>query len=219
MIDDKRGPRFLALFLGITLLLSASGVQATVYAWKDANGVWNLANELEDVPEAQRPSAKKFTSKFAGLPAPESLPLSPSPDPETAPSTVTMTAYERGLERGLQSATQQVTLATELARTVLTAIPPTSPARIIIQQPSPMIIRDVSPGYYAPPFYGLIGPYSPFYWGGPYWGGYAYGFRWGRFVPHSHFFPGVRGPRRGLFFPHGHFFQDGFPVGHGLVVR
>ena len=127
-----------------------------------------------------------------------------------------MSAYERGLERGLQTAERQVALAGELARTVLTAMPPAPPTRIIIQQPAPMIVRYVSPDYYAPPFYGFIGPYMPY---SPYGFGYAYGFSHGRFVPHSHFFPGTRGQHTGLFFPHGHFFQDGFLFGHGFVVR
>jgi hypothetical protein len=144
----------------------------------------------------------------------------PSPNPETEPVNVTMNAYERGLDLGLQTAAQQVTLAGELARTMLAAVPPAPPTRIIIQQPGPTIIRYVSPDYYSPPYSSFIAPYSPFFGGAPYWwGGYAYGFRQGRFVPHSHFFPCVHGPCRGLFFPHGHFFQDGFPVGHGIVVR
>src|SRR5229473_7216873 len=201
-----------ALSIGLMLFLSSPPAHATVYAWKGESGVLNLDNDLEDVPEAQRTAANKFTSKLAGKSAPEgTVPLAP-PSPEAGP----MSAYERGLERGMQTAERQAALAGELARTVLTAMPPPPPTRIIIQQPAPTIIRYVSPNYYAPPFYGLIGPYMPY---SPYGFGYAYGFGFGRFVPHSHFFPGTRGVRTGLFFPHGHFSQDGFLFGSGFVVR
>jgi hypothetical protein len=201
-----------ALSVGLMLLLSSAPVHATVYGWKSGKGILNLGNDLDDVPEAQRAAAEKFTSKLAGKSAPEgTVPLAP-PDSEAGP----MSGYERGLERGLQTAERQVALAGELARTVLTAMPPAPPMRIIIQQPAPTIVRYASPTYYAPPFYGFIGPYMPY---SPYGFGYAYGFGYGRFVPHSHFFPGTRGVRTGLFFPHGHFSQDGFLFGHGFVVR
>jgi hypothetical protein len=175
----------------------------------------HLSNDPETVPEAQRATAKTFTSKLAGKAAPEStVPIAP-PSPEAIP----VSAYERGLERGLQAAERQVALAGELARTVLTAVPQSSPSQIIIQQPGPIIVREASPRYYAPPFYGFIGPYTPHFWTPYGFGGYAYGFRHGRFVPHSHFFPGTRRRRSGLFFLHGHFTHRGFLFGHGLVVR
>ncbi len=201
-----------AVSTALLFFCSSAPAQATVYAWKGKSGVLNLSNDQDDVPEAQRAAAEKFTTKLAGTSAPEgTVPLAP-PSPEAGP----MSAYERGLERGLLTAERQVALAGELARTVLTAMPPAPPTRIIIQQPAPMIVRYVSPTYYAPPFYGFIGPYAPYF---PYGFGYAYGFGFGRFVPHSHFFPGTRGVRTGLFFPHGHFSQDGFLFGHGFVVR
>lgn len=203
-----------ALFIGSMFFLSSAPAHATVYLWKSENGVLTLGNDLDEVPEAQRATAKKFTSKLASKSAPEgTVPLAPA-DLETGP----LSAYERGLERGLETAERQVALAGELARTVLTAMPPAPPTRIIIQQPAPTIIRYASPYYYAPPFYGFIGPYMPY---SPYGfgSGYAYGFGYGRFVPHSHFFPGTRRVRSGLFFPHGHFSEDGFLFGHGFVVR
>jgi len=204
------------LFLGFMFFLASAPARATVYLWRGENGAMNLVNDLDDVPEAQRATAKKFTSKLASKSAPEGAVPSAPADPEAgAPS-----AYERGLERGLATAERQITLAGELARTVLTAMPPAPPTRIIIQQPAPTIIRYASPYYYAPPFYGFIGPYSPYFpYGFPYGFGYSYGFGFGRLVPHSHFFPGVRGVHTGLFFPHGHFSQDGFLFGHGFVVR
>ncbi|MBI3304439.1 MAG: hypothetical protein HYZ72_20445, partial [Deltaproteobacteria bacterium] len=141
------------------------------------------------------------------------------PLPPPSPEAEQASAYERGLERGLQTAEHQVALAGELARTVLAAVPPAPPTRIVIQQPAPTIIRYISPAYSAPPFYGFIGPYAPYFFGSLYGFSYAYGFNRGRFVPHSHFFPGTRSRRTGLFFPHGHFSQDGFLFGHGFVVR
>jgi uncharacterized protein DUF4124 len=202
------------VFIGLTLALSSTAAHATVYLWKNEKGVLNLGNDLDDVPEAQRAAAEKFTSKFAGKSTPEGTGPVTLPDPESEPISL----YERGLERGLQTAERQVALAGELARTVLTAMPPAPPTRIIIQQPAPTIIRYASPQYYTPPFYGFIGPYMPYSpYGFNY--GYSYGFGYGRFVPHSHFFPGTRGVRGGLFFPHGHFSQDGFLFGHGFVVR
>jgi hypothetical protein len=143
-----------------------------------------------------------------------------------------MNAYERGLAQGLHTAERQVALAGELARNIVAAIPRPAPPRIIIQQPGPTIIREVSPAYDALPFYGFISPYASFNWGVPY--GYSYGFR--RLVPHSHFFPtsrrSLRARRTGLFFspafrarhgelffPDGHFSHHGFLSGHGFVVR
>jgi hypothetical protein len=207
------------LFIGLLLFLSAPAAYATVYGWKSESGVLNLSNDLEDVPETQRAAARKFTSKLAGKSAPEAAVTPTPPSPEAEPVSTQMSAYERGLERGLQTAERQVALAGDLTRTILAAVPRTPPTRIIIQQPAPTIVRSVSPYSYAPPFYGFIGPYAPYFWGWPYGFSYAYGFRWGRFVPHSHFFPGVRGRRTGLFFPQGHFSRDGFLFGHGFVVR
>ncbi len=183
---------------------------ASVYSWKSADGVLVLSNDLEDVPEHQRKTVKKFTSKFAGKSIPVEVALPPLPSAE---ANVT-SAYERGLERGLETAERQVAMAGELARTVLAAVPPAPPTRIVIQQSAP-IVRYVSPDYHFP-FYGSIGPYAPYF---PYGSSYAYGFGRGRLVRHSHFFPGTRGRHRGLFFPRGHFSQNGFLFGHGFVVR
>jgi len=226
--------RFVGLVLGVTLCCWASLAQATVYRWKGEGGVWHLSNDLEAVPEAQRTAAQKFTSKLAGKSASVATEPAPSPDPTTTPMNFQMSAYERGLAQGLQAAERQVALAGELARTILTAVPRTPPPRIIIQQPGPTIIREVSYDYYAPPHHGFIGPYAPSFWGAPYGHGYAYGFR--RLVPHSHFFPGsrrsLRSRRTGLFFsptfrarhgeiffPHGHSSHHGFLSGHGFVIR
>jgi len=50
--------------------------------------------------------------------------------------------------------------------------------------------------------------------------GYSYGFGYGRFPPHSHFFPNRASLRRGtrLFFPDGHMSHRGFLVGHGYFA-
>jgi hypothetical protein len=50
--------------------------------------------------------------------------------------------------------------------------------------------------------------------------GFGYGFGWGRFVPHSHFFPSLAGSRRApLFFPYGHQLDaDAFLVGRGYWI-
>lgn len=200
--------------LGFMFFCSTSLGHATVYFWRGESGVLNLSNDPEEVPEAHRETAQQFTAKLPVASAPEAAgPLVPA----TTEATL-LSMYERGLDRGLQTAEQQVALAGELARSVLSAIPPAPPTRIIIQQSAPTVVRHVSPGYAGYPFYGAIGPYSPY---SPYgYGyGYAYGFRRGRFVPHSHFFPGTRGRRTGIFFPRGHFSRDGFLFGHGFVVR
>jgi hypothetical protein len=201
-----------AFAVGLIVFSSPPPSHATVYAWKSENGALHLSNELENIPEAQRTTAQQFTAKPAEKIVREGTVPPAPPSPEVTPTT----AYERGLERGLQMAERQVALAGELARSVLAAVPPRPPTRIIIQQPPQTIIRYVTPGYYSP-FYGPIGPYAPYVPCGGF--GYAYGFGYGRFVPHSHFFPGIRGRRSGLFFPHGHFSQDGFLFGHGFVVR
>jgi hypothetical protein len=218
--------------LGLIVFLSSSPAQATVYGWKGEDGVWRLSNDLEDVPDAQRAATQKFTSKLAGRGV-DGLAEPPlSTEPTTEPVNLQMSAYERGLERGLQSAERQVALAGELARNILAAVPRPSPPRIIIQQPGPTIIREVSPAYDTLPFYGFLSPYASFNWGLPY--GYSYGFR--RLVPHSHFFPSsrrsLRARRTGLFFsptfraqhgelffPDGHSSHHGFLSGHGFVIR
>src|SRR5262249_10814488 len=74
------------------------------------------------------------------------------------------------------------------------------------------------PGMYAPPFYGFIAPYSTYYWF-PYNFTYPYGFGGGRFIPHSHFFPGARKQPARLYFPYGHASHRGFLFGHGFVLR
>jgi hypothetical protein len=207
-----------ALWSGLIGFVSASFAHATVYGWKGEKGLLHLSNDIENVPEAQRDSVTKFTSKLAGKPAAEAASGVPPPTPEPA-TPEPVNAYERGLEQGLQTAERQMVLASEMARNLLAAIPPAPPTRIIIQQPAQPIMRYVDSGPYASPFYGFIGPYAPYHWGFPYGASYAYGFGRGRFVPHSHFFPGTRGRRRGLFFPHGHFSHRGFLFGHGFVVR
>lgn len=223
------------VILGIVVFLATPHARATVYGWRNEEGIWHLSNDLESIPEAHRSVAQKFTSKLAGGSASVAAEPAPSPEPTTASVDLRMSAYERGLERGLQSAERQVALAGELARNMVAAVPRPSPPRIIIiQQPGPTIIREVSPGYATSPFYGFLSPYASFNWGLPYGHSYPYGFR--RLVPHSHFFPGsrrsLRARRTGLFFsptfrarhgelffPHGHFSHHGFVSGHGFVVR
>jgi hypothetical protein len=220
------------IMLGLIVLLSSSPAQATVYGWRSEEGIWHLSNDLESVPEARRAAMQKFTSKLVGASASVSAAPEPSSAPTTALVNLQMNAYERGLERGLQSAERQVALAGELARNIVASVPRSAPPRIIIQQPGPTIIREVSPAYDALPFYGFLSPYASFSWGFPY--SYSYGFR--RLVPHSHFFPGsrrgLRARRTGLFFsptfrarhgdlffPDGHFSHHGFLAGHGFVFR
>src|SRR5262245_13554171 len=106
--------------VGCMLFCSASLAHATVYAWKGERGILILSNDLDDVPEAQRTAMQEFTSKFAGKSAIEV----PVPVAPTAPDAAVLNLYERGLDRGLQTAERQVALAGELARTVLTAMPP-----------------------------------------------------------------------------------------------
>lgn len=224
---------FTMIMLSLVVFLLSSSAQATVYGWKSEEGVWHLSNDLESVPEAQHAVMQKFTSKFAGTNASVSVEPAPSPDPTTTPVNLQLDAYERGLERGLQSAERHMALAGELARNIVAAMPRPAPPRIIIQQPGPTIIREVSPGYDTLPFYGFLSPYALFNWG-LYGHSYPYGFR--RLVPHSHFFPGsrrgLRARRTGLFFsptfrarhgelffPHGHSSHHGFLFGHGFVVR
>lgn len=205
-----------ALLVSVLLLSSSTVVHATVFAWKGEGGALHLSNDPEEVPETHRPSARQFTSKFAGKAAPEALaPASPPP-----PSAESTTAYERGIERGLIAAERQMEMTNEILKTTLQVVhqPPPPAPTIIIQQPSEPIVRyvDRGPDYF--PYYGPIAPYAA-YWGVPYAYRYPYGFSRGRLVPHSHFFPGTRRRSLGLFFPYGHSTQHGFISGHGFVVR
>jgi len=211
MTGDYSRQMWAASGIGAIVLLLSLPAQATVYGWK-SKGVLYLSNDLGDVPEVQRTTALMFISTPAngGAAKEDGTPTPPIREREQGSD------YEHGLERGLQTAERQVALAGELARTVLAAAPPAPPIRIVIEQPPQVIVRYVSPAYDVP-FYGFIGPYVPDF---PYYGaGYAYGFRRGRFIRHSHFYPGTRSRRRGVFFPHGHFSRDGFLFGHGFVVR
>jgi hypothetical protein len=207
--------------LGMAMCCWASLAQATVYGWKDANGVWNLSNDLESIPEAGLPSARKFTSKLARNSASSVTEPAPPLESVATPVNLQLNAYERGLEQGLQAADRQVALAGELARNILAAAPRTPPPRIIIQQPGPMIIREVLPEHYPAFFHGFIAPYVPSHWRLSYGYGYPYGFR--RLVPHSHFFPGsrrgLRARRERIFFPQGHSSHHGFLAGYGFVIR
>ncbi len=197
------------LVCGIVMFHKALLTHATVYSWIRADGVLVLSNGPEEIPVDRRGTVKTFTSQLTGKPT---LGEAPAPLPPS-PAVSVADAHERGLERGLQVAERQIATAGELARTVLSAVPPVPPTRIIIQQSAP-IVRYAAPGYDSL-FFGFVGPYAPYF---PYGWSYAYGFRHGRFMPHSHFFPGTRSRRQGLFFPHGHFSQNGFLLGHGFVI-
>ena len=222
------------------LMLCVSPLQAnaTIYGWQEDGGVLNLSNDPEEVPDTK--AAQKYTSRFAKKSTKKDAETTDKTEAAetTAADSATdsakdlataeverLRAYERGLEQGLATAERQVQMAGELARTVLSAIPPPppiqpyAPVHIVVQQAAP-VVRHSSPIHNGQdsPFYGFIGPYSPHsYFGGH--GGYSYGFQQGRFPRHSHFYPGRRGGRRGIFFPRGHSSRDGFLFGHGIVLR
>ena len=208
----------------LLLTLLPVQVSATVYGWKGDGGVLHLSNNPEDAPDPATETVTEYTSKLAQKAANTSSATETATPPAAPPAETEierLRAYERGLERGLASAEEQVQMAAELARSVLTAVPPPpprQPVQIVIQQAAP-VVRHVSPAYtYNSPFYGFIGPYIPHSYFG-HSGGYSYGFRQGRFPRHSHFSPGRRRGRRGIYFPRGHFSRDGFLFGHGIVLR
>ena len=207
---------YAAFLAGLFLLASFSVVHATVFAWKGEGGAHHFSNDPTEVPEKHRPSAQQFTSKLAS----KVTPADPAPVSPPLPAGDSLSAYERGVERGLLAAERQMEMTNELLKTTLQAVrqPPPPPQTIIIQQPSEPIIRyvDRDPPYF--PQYGLFAPYVP-YWGIPYRSFSPYGFRRGRLLRHSHFFPGTRRRNRGIFFPHGHSTQNGFLSGYGIVVR
>ena len=174
-----------------------------------------MSNDPEAVPEVHRTSAQQFTAKLARKTAPGDPSFTSPPSSSVEP----IPAYERGVERGLLAAERQMEMTNELLKTALQAVPqPPPPPTIIIQQQPETIIRYVDHSTSDFPYYGFIAPYSS-YWGVPYAYPYPYGFSHGRFVPHSHFFPSVRGRSRGLFFPHGHSTHHGFISGHGFAIR
>jgi|GEM_PF-5790868 len=205
-----------ALLAGLFLIPSSSVAHATVFAWKGESGALHFSNDPEDVPKSHRTSAQQFTSKLAGTPTPTSPASAAAPLLPVEPTS----AYERGVELGLQAAERQMEMTNALLQTTLQAVrqPSPPPPTIIIQQQPEPVVRyvDRGPSYF--PYYGFIAPYS-FYWGVPYAYHYPYGFSYGRFVPHSHFFPGTRGRNTGVFFPDGHFSHHGFLFGNGFVVR
>ncbi len=166
---------------------------ATVYRWAD-KGTLYLTNLPEEVPQAYKEKALTFTSKLAGKL--ETAPPKPiRPEKDLTPPEARM--------------------AVELARTLLESVPDRPPPRTVIYGPT-LIIRQ-SPYAWAPYVgYGFIGPYVPY----PYFfRSYPYGFGYGRFPPHSHFFPSAHNPRNRLFFPYGHSSHRGFLMGHGFFVE
>jgi len=183
------------------LLVSAVGLlvgrqpvaHATIYSWKGEGGVLMLSNDPGDVPEDRQASAQKFTAK----PAPPPVPDEGAPPHLAGARAAQIDAYQRGFDAGLEAAERQVALAEEFARTVLAAVPRTPPATIIIEQSAPPIEPDVAMGY-APPYYGLGGPYAPY----PYPFPAAFAVSFG---PHRRFFPGAPGRRFAPFFQHGQF--------------
>ena len=206
------GRALIAFSVGGILLFGSSSAWATVYGWKGEGGTLHLSNDLADVPESQRTVTQKFTSKLA-KPA-ESATSTPDAPPEAAPRTAAasasanaspvnfeLSAYERGLEQGLQTAERQVELAGQLAQSILGAAPRTPPTRVIVQQPGPVIIRSRTPDYYFSPFYNYAGLY------------FSAPCSSTRFIPHSHFFPGLRSRGAEVFFPQGHFSHHGFLCG------
>jgi hypothetical protein len=205
-----------ALLVTAFMFSSSTVVHATVFAWKGEGGALHFSNDPEEVPEAHRTSARQFTSKLAG----EVASTEPAPAASSPVLAEPATAYERGVERGLIAAERQMERTNEILKTTLQAVrqPPPPPPTIVIQQQPETVVRYVDRDLYPVPHYGFISPYSS-YWGVPYAYHYPYGFGRGRFVPHSHFFPGTRRRSRGLFFPHGHSTHHGFLSGHGIVVR
>ena len=201
----------IAFAFGGLLFCAPFSAWATVYGWKGEGGTLHFSNDLADVPESQRTATQQFTSKFA-KPA-ESTTSAPVPPPEAAPRidssaggnaapvNLEMSAYERGLTQGLQTAERQVGLAGQLAQSVLLAAPRTSPTRVIVQQPGPVIIRTQAPDYYFSPFNNYVRPY------------FFAPCASTRFIPHSHFFPGLRSRGARFFFPQGHFSHHGFLCG------
>lgn len=208
------GRALIAFACGGMLFFSSSSAWATVYGWKGEGGTLHLSNDLADVPESQRKATRQFTSKLA-KPA-ESATSTPGTPPETTPRTAAsasanaspvnleLSAYERGVEQGLQTAERQVELAGQLAQSILAAAPRTPPTRVIVQQPGPVIIRSRTPDYYFSPFNNYIRPY------------FSAPCASARFIPHSHFFPGMRSRGAGVFFPQGHFSHHGFLCGPGF---
>ncbi len=205
----------------LLLFLLPSLTHATVYGWKGEDEVMYFSNSAEDVPEAYREKARTFTSKLAEQEK-KALEAKPLVAPPVGPMPAE-SAYTRGFEKGLAMASEQTRLAGELARTILESVPRQAPPRIIVRLPKVVVTH--SPYSYARrsnarrPYsgYGYISPYAPY---APYSSfGYSYGFRRGRFLPHSHFFPHTRTRRSGYFFPHGHASHRGFLFGHGFVVK
>jgi hypothetical protein len=161
--------------------------RATVYTWKGDGGLLMMSNDPADVPEDQRDSARRFTSK----PAPPSQPVV---DADVGPDD----AYSRGFDAGLQAADRQVALAADLGRTIAASVPQVPPAPVIIEQAAPVPQPDVAS--YAPPYYDGYPPYA------------AYGFPYAvvSFPSHRRF--DGRGRRFGSSGPHGPL-SHGWPGG------
>jgi hypothetical protein len=198
-----------------TLLLSlvVSPARATVYRWQDQDGAQVFTNSQEEVPESQRSSVKTFTAK---PPVERTVKEESATDRPEAEGPPPERAWERGFERGLATGERQVKLATDLARTLLAAVP-RAPSQTFVREPPQVTVAYVPRERYvlhAYPWRTFIAPYGPSFVSPAF--GYASPRRF--FVPHSHFFPGTFGPRSGLFFPYGHWTEDGSLVGWGYVV-
>jgi hypothetical protein len=211
MSSRNVGRVLIAFSFGGILFFGSSSAWATVYGWKGEGGTLHFSNDLTDVPESQRTATQKFISKLAkpaelmtsspDAPSEAALRTDVSASANASPVNRELSVYERGLEQGLQAAERQVELAGQLAQSIVAAAPRTPPTRVIVQQSGPVIIHSRTPEYYFSPFYN----YAGFYFSAP--------CSSTRFIPHSHFFPGLRSRGAEVFFPQGHFSHHGFLCG------
>jgi hypothetical protein len=210
--------------VGVVLATAPEEGRATVYTWREGDGVRHFTNSLDEVPEDHRATAKTFVRRDApsrdAAPA-ESAPATPEPADDS---------YHRAVELGATIALEQTREIGELARSLVDSLrrDPTPPREVRrVERPArekPGFHVSIIPAGRRWPervFYGAIAPTggcSGCCCGNAF--GYGWDFGWRRLVPHSHFFPTLAGARRsGLFFPHGHQLDaDLFLVGDGYWV-
>ena len=134
------------LTLAVTMLLLAGRADATVYSWRDADGVFHFTNR-EDVLPATQPEAFRTFRQI------ESPAADPAVDERAAEAQATAgevaeagasRAYVEGVEAGIRIAEEELRLARELARAEAEELQPAAaPVVYYVQEPPPVVVSVV----------------------------------------------------------------------------
>lgn len=148
----------------VAVLVLVGRAEATVYRWRDADGVFHFTNREEEVP----PGPLDAFRAFSELEPPPAAPSDVGGAGDTgirSDAVAEEDAYAAGIEAGLRIAEEQLRLAQELARAAEDESPPVV-APVVEVAPAPPVVVSVVPAV-APAYYGWRDPCGP--WGCSSW--------------------------------------------------